>query len=62
MVTVTVYDLLGRAVATVDNGFKLAGAHEVKWDARAFTPGFYLYSVISADGTRQSGRMVVFRQ
>ncbi len=42
-VTLTIYDLFGRAVATVVNGQTPAGSHEVAFDARGLASGFYVY-------------------
>ena len=42
-VTLTVYDLFGREVATLVNGHKAAGSHEVVFDAGALASGFYVY-------------------
>ena len=42
-VTLTVYDLFGREVATLVNGQKPAGNHEVAFDAGALASGFYVY-------------------
>lgn len=42
-VTLTVYDLLGRPVATLAEGFKPAGPHEAVFDARRLPSGVYIY-------------------
>jgi hypothetical protein len=40
-VSVKIYDLLGREVATLVNEVKLAGSYPVKWDAASFSSGIY---------------------
>ena len=40
-VTLTVYDLLGRAVATLVDEVKQPGVHSLTWDASNFPSGVY---------------------
>jgi hypothetical protein len=42
-VTITVYDLLGRKVATLINQEQSAGSHSVEWDATKYSSGIYFY-------------------
>ena len=42
-VTLTVFDALGRIVATLVDGVKPAGQHQVQWDAGHLPSGVYLY-------------------
>lgn len=44
-VTLKVYDLLGREVATLVNEYRLAGKYEVEFDAAMLTSGVYFYSL-----------------
>ena len=46
-VEVTVYDILGNRVKTLFDGFKPAGSHTVKFDARNLTSGVYIYKIKS---------------
>ncbi len=48
-VTVHVYDILGRQVATLSDGWFTAGRHRVLWDCRQCASGVYLV-VMSAQG------------
>ncbi len=42
-VRLTVYDLLGRPVATLHDGALSTGRHEITWDASGHASGLYLY-------------------
>ena len=54
----SVYDALGRLVASLKSGFLTSGLHEVEWDAGAtdYAPGLYFYrlSSIENDGSRST--------
>ncbi|MGH7491238.1 MAG: S8 family serine peptidase [bacterium] len=59
-IEITIYDLLGRRVATLADGRKLAGTHALRWDGRddlgrAVANGIYFYRLkaISFDGKQQ---------
>lgn len=59
-VSLEVYDVLGREIATLVNGVCLAGTHTVRWDASGLPSGVYLYE-LKAGQFRQSRRMVLMR-
>ncbi len=42
-ITLKVFDILGREVATLINEEKPAGSYQIEWDARNFASGVYLY-------------------
>jgi len=44
-VTLKVYDLLGREVATLVNERKDAGTYSVQWNASGFATGMYLVRI-----------------
>jgi hypothetical protein len=46
-VTLKVYDVLGKEVATLVNGYKSAGQHAVPFNASNITSGMYLYKLSS---------------
>jgi hypothetical protein len=42
-VTIGVYDVAGRRVATLENAHRPAGTHVVTWDASGLCQGMYFY-------------------
>ena len=59
-VTVKVYDLLGRQIASLTNAFFLAGVHEVTWQPSVHASGLYFYTI--RYGTRlETGKMIYLR-
>lgn len=44
-VTLNIYDLLGREMAVLENGYKLAGTYSYNFDASNFTSGIYFYTI-----------------
>lgn len=58
--TLQVFDLLGRQVASLVNGWLEAGRHEVGFDAGSLPSGVYFYSV-QLGPWRQTRRMVLIR-
>lgn len=59
-VSVTVFDMLGREVATLVDGVVPAGSHAAVFNAADQPNGIYLYRVRAGDAS-QSGRMVLAR-
>jgi hypothetical protein len=51
-ITLKVFDVLGREVATLINGYMTAGAHETTFDASRLSSGVYLYTLTSGDFTQ----------
>jgi enterochelin esterase-like enzyme len=54
-ITLKVYDILGREVATLVNGFKKMGRYEVELDGSMLTSGVYLYRL-------QTGSLLVTKK
>jgi len=48
-VNLSVYDVSGRQVATLVNGWREAGSHEVIFDASGLASGMYIYRIDAAD-------------
>jgi hypothetical protein len=59
-VTLKIFDLLGREVATLVNEKKDAGIYYVVWDAKLLSTGNYFYT-LQAGGFRQARRMLLIR-
>jgi gluconolactonase len=58
--TLKIYDLLGRAVATLINEMKDPGRYTVMWDASGYSSGVYLYRM-EAGAYVASRRMMMLR-
>ncbi len=64
-VNLTVYDIQGRQVAELVNGWRDAGVHEVTFDASNLASGIYLYRIEAsgseATPTMKTGKMVLVK-
>jgi len=59
-VNLSVYDVSGRKVVTLVDGYRDAGAYEVAFDGSALASGVYLYR-LEADGQLAVGKMVLMK-
>lgn len=59
-VTLKVYDMLGREVATLVNGTMAAGTHYATFDASGMSSGIYLYELRSGN-TRITNKMTLMK-
>ncbi|MDX1419073.1 MAG: T9SS type A sorting domain-containing protein [Rubricoccaceae bacterium] len=57
-VRLTVYDVLGREVAVLVDGYREAGAHQAVFDARGLAAGTYVYR-LTAGAEATTGRLTV---
>jgi len=60
VVTLAVYDILGRRVATLADGKLGAGSHTVNWNARLFASGVY-FCRLSTPGFVETRKMVLLK-
>lgn len=51
IVTLRVFDAIGREVAMLENGYKSAGSYQTAFDASALSSGVYIYQLTSAAGS-----------
>lgn len=58
-VTLTVFDLLGRRVAVVDEGLRLPTTYRVRFDAGSLADGVYLYRLDAGDQVETRRMLVV---
>ena len=58
-VELKVYDLLGRAVATLVNSEQAVGTHSVSFDAKGLSSGVYLYTMKAGDFTATKSLLLV---
>lgn len=59
-VTIKVFDLLGKEIATLVDGNRTAGYHKVNFDATRLTSGIYIYT-INAGKYNQSKKMILMK-
>ncbi len=59
-VTLRVFNALGREVATLTEGFREAGSHQVRFDATDLSAGIYVY-VLQSETFRQTRRMALLK-
>ena len=59
-VTIKVYDMLGKEIATLVDGSRTAGYHNVNFDASRLTSGIYIYT-INANNYVQSKKMILMK-
>jgi hypothetical protein len=59
-VTLKIYDMLGREVATLVNEVKEPGTYELKWNAANIPSGIYLYK-LSAGNFAQTRKLVLLK-
>lgn len=60
-VTLNVYDITGRKVATLVNGRQTAGAQEVRFDASSLASGVYIYRLQTAKGANLTKKMILIK-
>ncbi len=60
VVTLSVYDLSGREVATLVNGYRAAGTHQVTFDAANLASGAYIYKLTAGNQTA-SAKMILMK-
>ena len=60
-VTVKVYDVIGREVAILHDGYASAGVHTAVFDAAGLPSGLYFCRLLTAEGTVQTMKMIKTR-
>ena len=60
LVSLKIFDLLGREVATLVNDYKTPGAYAVEWDAKGMASGVYLYR-LTAGTSVETKKLVLLR-
>lgn len=59
VVSLKVFDILGREVTTLVNGHQEAGTHIVQWDAKDMASGVYLYTLRAGSYTQTRKMMLI---
>jgi hypothetical protein len=58
-VQIEIFDILGRRVAKLGQGFRPAGFHSVIWDAEGVSAGLYFYRLMAGDFTEAKKCLLV---
>ena len=61
MVTVVIFDLLGRKVSTLVEEMKMPGNHSVTWNAEGFASGVYFYRIKVGDSKVLTRKMMLVK-
>ena len=59
-ITLKIYDILGKEIATLVNEEKKAGSHEVEFDASSLSSGIYFYT-LNAGTFKETKKMILIR-
>ncbi|HDH58030.1 MAG TPA: T9SS type A sorting domain-containing protein, partial [Bacteroidetes bacterium] len=60
IVNLSVYDISGRKVAELVNGWRDAGVHKVTFDSSGLASGVYIYRIHAGDFSA-TGKMVLMK-
>jgi hypothetical protein len=60
-VKLKVYDVLGREVKTLINGFQQAGIHNINFDASGLNSGVYFYKMEAGNNFSSIKKMILIR-
>ena len=59
LVTLKIFDILGKEIATLINEKQSPGTYEVNWDASAFPSGVYFYKLTTGDFTETKKMLLI---
>ncbi len=59
IVTLDIYDILGRKITSLENSYKQAGQHSVLWQADGLSSGVYLYRLETESGVENNRMMLL---
>ncbi len=60
-VSLSIYDISGKEVATLLSGDYESGEHSVTWDGSAVASGVYFYKLIASDGFTETKKMILVK-
>ena len=58
-VRLTIYDAVGREVATLVNNELSAGSHNIEWRAQGMASGIYLYRIVAGNFVKVNKMLLV---
>ena len=60
-VSLIIFDVLGREIQKLINGYQTAGKHTIDFNANGLTSGVYFYRVKTGDGLTDTKKMILIR-
>ena len=60
-VTLDIFDITGKEVSTLIDGFQSAGSHNITWNAENFPSGIYFARLSSVNGQSQTQKLVLMK-
>ena len=60
-VSLSVYDINGRLISTIYNGFTMPGTYETTWNAKDQASGTYYYEISADPYYKETGKMVLIK-
>ncbi len=59
IITLKVFDVLGREVKTLFEGYKNAGEHQINFNAKSLASGIYYYQLIQNNNIQTKKMMLI---
>jgi len=61
IIELSLYDILGKKIATLVSGTQVAGHHSIEWDGSDFSSGIYFYVLRNSEAEVRTRKMMLLR-
>jgi len=61
LITLRIYDIAGKEITTLENGYKLAGEHKILFDAVNLSSGIYFYSLSADNKLIETKKLIILK-